>query len=68
MGIHGITGNLELELRWIDWGCNFILHGSDTLFIAQRLRQDIDQLKKLLAGEITTGEGVSSSDADLVII
>ena len=51
VGIHCINGDLDLQLRWIDWGCNFIMYGSDTLFIVKGLRQEIGQLKKMLAGD-----------------
>ena len=67
VGIHCINGDLQLELRWIGWGCNFIMHGSDTLFIARGLRQEIGQLKAMLAGD-RAGSDRDSSDASTVAI
>lgn len=57
VGIHCINGDLELQLRWISWGCNLIVHGSDTLFIANGLRREIGRLKEMLAGD-TGGSSV----------
>ena len=69
VGIHCINGNLELQLRWIDWGCNFIMHGSDTLFIAKGLRQEIGQLKEMLAGGPGgTREGTNADDTAFAIV
>ncbi len=49
VGIHCAMADMELELRWIEWGCNFIVHGSDTLFIARGLHQSLSQLKQILS-------------------
>jgi 2-keto-3-deoxy-L-rhamnonate aldolase RhmA len=69
VGIHCINGNLELQLRWIGWGCNFIMHGSDTLFIAKGLRQEIGQLKEMLAGGPgSSGEGTNADDTAFAIV
>ncbi len=57
-GIHAITGDLDLELRWIRWGCNFILHGSDTFLIAKGLRQELGHLKQTLDGSTSDSEAV----------
>lgn len=67
-GIHCINGDLDLQLRWIGWGCNFIMYGSDTLFIARGLRQGIGQLKEMLAGDTSGLEENSSDDSMMAIV
>jgi 4-hydroxy-2-oxoheptanedioate aldolase len=69
VGIHCINGDLDLQLRWIDWGCNFIMYGSDTLFIVKGLRQEIGQLKEMLAGDPSgSSERTNSDDTALAIV
>lgn len=47
-GIHFTTGNMERARRWIDWGCNFIVHRTDTLFIAGGIQSELDKLRQEL--------------------
>jgi 4-hydroxy-2-oxoheptanedioate aldolase len=67
VGIHCINGDLALQMRWIDWGCNFIMHGSDTLFIVKALRQEIGQLKEMLAGDKVDQDGANSDDSFAIV-
>ncbi|MEA3337373.1 MAG: aldolase/citrate lyase family protein [Chloroflexota bacterium] len=50
VGIHFVAGDLEREKRWIEWGCNLIVHRSDTLFIAQGINQELRGLREELDG------------------
>ena len=69
VGIHWLSADLDVQMRWIKWGCNFIVHGSDTMFIVRGLRQDIGQLKKMLAGDTgSSNEGTQPDDLTPVII
>lgn len=45
VGVHHIAGSLERERRWIEWGCNLIVHKSDTAFIAEGLCHELLPLK-----------------------
>lgn len=46
-GIHCIMGEdgLDLELRWIDAGANFILHGADIIAATDALGKEFNILK-----------------------
>ena len=48
VGIHFTAGDVERELRWIEWGCNFIVHLADTLFVANGIKQELQQLREIL--------------------
>ncbi len=48
VGIYSILSDLTLARRWAEWGCNIILHGSDARFIANGIRNELHQLKRLL--------------------
>ncbi|MBC8450004.1 MAG: aldolase [Chloroflexi bacterium] len=48
VGVHHIAGSLERERRWIEWGCNFVVHKSDTAFIAEGLCHELLPLKHSL--------------------
>ena len=64
VGIHWVTGDLELQMRWIGWGCNLIMHGTDVVFVVNDLRRDIGRLKEMLAG----GAEAASPDDSLMAI
>ena len=68
VGIHCINGDFELQSRWQSWGCNFILHGSDTLFIINGLSREIGRLKEMLAGNTEDSRGEADSDDPLFAI
>lgn len=48
VGVHHIAGSLEREQRWIEWGCNLIVHKSDTVFIAEGICNELLMLKQSL--------------------
>jgi len=48
VGVHHIAGSLERERRWIEWGCNFIVHKSDTVFIAEGICNELLTLRQSL--------------------
>ena len=50
VGIHHGGPGVERELRWIEWGCNFVLHRSDTEFITMGIRDELGQLRESLDG------------------
>lgn len=69
VGIHWLNADLDFQMRWIEEGCNFIVHGSDTMFIVRALRQDIGRLKQMLAGDAgDRREGTNLDYAAPVII
>ena len=54
VGIHFIAGDVERQLRWIAWGCNFVVHRSDTSFIANGIKQELGHVRQLVEGDIVT--------------
>jgi 4-hydroxy-2-oxoheptanedioate aldolase len=69
VGIHWLNADLDVQIRWIEWGCNFIVHGSDAMFIVRGVRQDIGQLKQMVAGDASGRRAVTNfDDAAPVII
>jgi 4-hydroxy-2-oxoheptanedioate aldolase len=52
VGIHFIAGDVDRELRWIAWGCNFIVHRSDTSFMANGIKQEIGGLREMLEEDV----------------
>ena len=60
MGIH--CPDLAGALHWAQAGCNFIVLSSDTRFIANGIRLELNQIKQ------TFGDGVSDSDTVKTII
>jgi 2-keto-3-deoxy-L-rhamnonate aldolase RhmA len=68
VGIHWLNADLNVQMRWIEEGCNFIVHASDAMFIVRGLRQDIGQLKKMLTGDTVDREGDNTSDGSVSVI
>lgn len=42
-------GPVERTLLWAEWGCNMIVHRSDTLFVASGIKQELQHVKQSLA-------------------
>ena len=57
VGIHFVGGGVERELRWVEWGCNFVLHRTDTHFIAMGISDELGQLRESLDGVIRGDAG-----------
>jgi 4-hydroxy-2-oxoheptanedioate aldolase len=55
-GVHHLAGTDARERRWIEWGCRFIVHKTDTAFIVEGIAQQIGGLRESL------GDGVASND------
>jgi 4-hydroxy-2-oxoheptanedioate aldolase len=45
VGVHFCSKNIETEIEWIDWGCNLIMHLTDTLMIAHSMERDLQVLR-----------------------
>ena len=45
VGVHFCQKDIETEMRWIDWGCNLIIHLTDTLMIAYGIEKGLDALR-----------------------
>jgi staphyloferrin B biosynthesis citrate synthase len=52
VGVHHLAGPLARERRWIEWGCNFIVHKSDTALIAEGILNEIGALRETLGDNI----------------
>jgi 2-keto-3-deoxy-L-rhamnonate aldolase RhmA len=57
VGVHHLSGSDERERKWIEWGCTFISHKSDTMFIAEGILNEIGALRESL------GDGTRPHDA-----
>jgi 2-keto-3-deoxy-L-rhamnonate aldolase RhmA len=60
-GIH-FPDNPDRQIKWMKEGVNIIMHSSDMLLFHQKLKEDINKIKKATGDEIITSE-----DADLAI-
>ena len=60
-GIH-FPDNPDRQIKWMKEGVNIIMHSSDMLLFHQKLKEDINKIKKATGEEIITSE-----DADLAI-
>jgi 4-hydroxy-2-oxoheptanedioate aldolase len=66
VGIHMASGDMAQEIRWIEKGCNLIIHSSDTLSMALKLSEDLAWLKGKMGlitdhqAEIDGGKGHST--------
>lgn len=45
VGVHFCDKDIETELQWIDWGCNLIVHLTDTLMIGHSMERDLQILR-----------------------
>jgi 2-keto-3-deoxy-L-rhamnonate aldolase RhmA len=45
VGVHFADKNIETEMQWIDWGCNLIIHLTDTLMIAHGIERGLQTLR-----------------------
>lgn len=62
VGIHFTSGGIERERRWIDWGCNLVVHLSDTLMVAKGIAGELNGLKHSLDGtELGGGDALGAS-------
>jgi 2-keto-3-deoxy-L-rhamnonate aldolase RhmA len=50
VGIHNIDADIQEQVEWAKWGCNFFVHGSDTLFVKNALQLGLGQLRRSLEG------------------
>jgi 2-keto-3-deoxy-L-rhamnonate aldolase RhmA len=48
VGIHNIDADIQQQMEWAGWGCNFFVHGSDTLFVKNGLTLGLGQLRQSL--------------------
>lgn len=44
-GVHFTEAKIDIEKRWIDWGCNLIVHLTDTLMIAYGIEAGLQALR-----------------------
>jgi 2-keto-3-deoxy-L-rhamnonate aldolase RhmA len=52
VGVHHLAGPLARERCWIEWGCNFIVHKSDTALIAEGILNEIGAVRETLGDNI----------------
>ena len=48
VGTHHLAGSPERERQWIEWGCNLIMHKSDTAYIVEGIAGELGALKETL--------------------
>jgi 2-keto-3-deoxy-L-rhamnonate aldolase RhmA len=46
VGIHYVAGPVERERQFIDWGCNLIVHKSDTALVLEGIAGEVWGLRK----------------------
>ena len=46
-GIHFTAGDMARARRWLDWGCNLIVHRTDTLFVAGGIHNELGALRQV---------------------
>jgi 2-keto-3-deoxy-L-rhamnonate aldolase RhmA len=56
VGVHHLSGSDERERKWIEWGCTFISHKSDTMLIAEGILNEIGTLRE------SFGDGLRPQD------
>jgi 4-hydroxy-2-oxoheptanedioate aldolase len=67
VGIHSINGDINQQLQWAEWGCNFFVHGSDTFFITNGINLGLSQLRKNLDSAIPKSRQVKTTDAEVIV-
>ena len=60
-GIH-FWGNLEQQVRFLEMGCNFMIHSADLLIVRKHLTSELNAIRMRM-GDLPPGE----SDSDLTI-
>ncbi len=60
VGIHYTSGGMRLQEKWIEWGCNLIVHLTDTIFVARGIAENLGALRKKF------GDSVEDVDADKI--
>jgi 4-hydroxy-2-oxoheptanedioate aldolase len=67
VGIHFASGDIERELEWMAWGCNFIVHLADTLFIMNGIRDGLQALHQSRKNYVLDNAPAASQDSAHVI-
>ena len=52
-GVHYCSQPIEREFEYIDWGCNLVIHLTDTLIIAYEIENGLQALRSHCGDEIT---------------
>ena len=58
VGIHYNNGSIERAVEWAQWGTNFICQRTDTFFIAQGIRSELQHLRQALGTAMTSNTEV----------